>query len=251
MTNKRPTAIICVMLRGILKGLRDIIYPPVCLSCRASLKNRSAIDNAVCAECWSSIKRNSPPFCRGCGRHTTKRTGYCAACSGERFYFDRAYGACRYDDRVKELIHAFKYGGRDYLGRTLGRLLADFHNEYGFLISAAEIIIPVPLHPARLREREFNQSRILCERLCEASGKIIMPDNLVRERRTRAQAELDGQDRFSNVRGCFRVKNPGALSGKHLLLVDDVLTTGATLSEAARALKTAGAGAVTVLALAN
>ena len=251
MTNKRPTVIICFMLRGIFAGLRDIIYPPVCLSCRASLKNRSAIDNAVCAECWSAIKRNSPPFCRGCGRHTAAGTGYCAACSGEHFYFNRAYGACRYDDRVKELIHAFKYGGRDYLGRTLGRLLADFHNEYGFLISAAEIIIPVPLHPARLREREFNQSEILCGRLAAASGKEIMTGNLVRNKRTRTQTEFDGQDRFSNVRGCFLVKDPGPLSGKHLLLVDDVLTTGATLSEAARALKKAGAAAVTALALAN
>lgn len=251
MTNKKPAVIICPMLGGLLKGLRDIVYPPVCLSCRAGLKNRGSVDGVVCAECWGNIAMNAPPFCPGCGRHVTAGKVRCAACSGRRFYFDRSYGACRYDDTIKELLHAFKYGGKDYLGKTLGRLLACFYREYGFLFSGADLMIPVPLHPARQREREFNQSRILCECLSAVSGKEVLDGVLIRRTRTRAQAELEKEDRILNVQGCFLVKDEGPLREKHILLVDDVLTTGATLSEAAKTLKSAGAAAVTALTLAN
>lgn len=251
MTNERPTVIICPMLRGLFKGLRDIVYPPVCLSCRASLKNKGSVDEAVCAECWGAIRMNAPPFCEGCGRHFPAGTGRCPDCSGRHFHYDRSFGACRYDDRIKELLHAFKYGGRDYLGRTLGRLLAAFYREYDFLFASAEILIPVPLHPSRLREREFNQSAIFCECLASASGKTVADGMLLRRTRTRPQAGLEKEDRILNVRGCFLVKNGAPLAGKHILLVDDVLTTGATLSEAAKALKDAGASKVTALALAN
>ncbi len=251
MTNKRPTVIICAMLRGLLKGLRDIVYPPVCLSCRACLKNRGSVDETVCAECWGSIRMTAPPFCGGCGRHLPAGTGRCPACAGRHFHYDRSFGVCRYDDTIKELLHAFKYGGRDYLGRTLGRLLSDFYREYYFLFSSAEMIVPVPLHPSRLREREFNQSEILGECLAAASGKPVAGGMLVRRTRTLPQAGLEKEDRISNVRGCFLVKDGITLEGKHILLVDDVLTTGATLSEAAKALKDAGAAEVTALALAN
>ncbi len=241
------------MLHRLLSVLTDIIYPKVCLVCKKQLPGNKSADNLVCVECWGKIQKNPPPFCFSCGRHLKKPVTHnvCPVCRRKQLYFDRAFSPCLYEGAIKELIHAFKYQGKDYLGPLLSGLMTEFIEEYNLPINMLDLIIPVPLHKARLREREFNQAQILCEHIGRKFNKLISPDVLSRLRPTKTQTELETGERFLNVRDSFAVIKKETVKEKNILLVDDVLTTGATCSEAARALKSAGANVVFVLTLAN
>jgi len=242
------------MLRNLLKGLVDLVYPKACVVCKSSIYNRPSIDEVVCAGCWEKIKKNVPPFCHSCGRQLRKNNltkHICPECVRKKLHFDRAYSPCVYDGAIKELIHEFKYKGKDYLGRTLSKLMIDFIKEYDLPVGYMDFIVPVPLYKSRLREREFNQSHILSKHIGQEFGKGILDNTLIRHRLTQTQTELDIEKRAANVRDSFSVRNNSILRGKNILLVDDVLTTAATSSEAAKTLKNAGANIVFVLTLAN
>jgi len=242
------------MSSGIINALLDIIYPKTCLACKRNLKGIPAVDNLVCLECWGKIKRNLPPFCYSCGRHlgnSYPAKHICGRCVKMPLRFDRAFSPCVYEGIIKDLIHEFKYKGKDYLGSTLGRLMIDFIKEYDLPMQYIDAIIPVPLHQTRLREREFNQAEILSDYIAKEFHKEVLGRSLIRHRPTRTQTELENEERFLNVKGSFSLKDSGAVRGKNILLVDDVLTTAATSSEAASVLKSAGAHIVFVLTLAN
>ncbi|MDP3732847.1 MAG: ComF family protein [Candidatus Omnitrophota bacterium] len=240
------------MLRKILNVLTDILYPKACLVCKRHLKAIACVDNLVCTQCWAKIKRNSPPFCRCCGRHLEKPVkNICPACIRKQLHFDRAFSPCAYEGVLKELIHTFKYQGKDYLGTTLTRLMTEFIEEYNLPMDLLDLVIPVPLHKTRLREREFNQAQILSNHIACRFGKKVSHDNLRRLRLTKTQTELEIGERLLNVKGSFAATKKEDIKGKNILLVDDVLTTGATCSEAAYALKDAGANIVFVLTLAS
>jgi competence protein ComFC len=237
----------------LISGLKDIIYPKTCLICKQNLA-ANCPDEFVCIKCWAAIKKNTPPFCRRCGRTLDKESlakTYCSACLKTPLYFDRAFAPCIYEGAIKDLIREFKYRKTDYLADTLSKLMVDFIREYDLPISSIDVIIPVPLHPARLREREFNQAELLTKNIASAFALMVSADNLVRLRHTRTQTELESSKRLENVKDSFSVKSPDRVKGKNILLVDDVMTTGATSSEASRALKNAGANKVFVLTLAN
>jgi ComF family protein len=241
------------MLRNLINGLVDIIYPKVCLVCKNKL-GPQAIDNLVCGECWAKIKKNQPPFCHSCGRHLSKTNltkNICQLCLKRPAHFDRAFSPCSYEGITKILIHEFKYGSKDYLGFTLNRLLTEFIREYDLPLSVLDLIVPVPLHKTRLREREYNQAEILSRHLAGEFKKELVPDILIRNRYTKTQTELESDKRPENVRGSFSINKATLLKNKNILLVDDVLTTGATSSEAAAVLKEAGAKIVFVLTVAN
>jgi competence protein ComFC len=242
------------MLRRLYNGLIDIIYPKICLSCKSKLKKSLCVDDIICLECWGKIKKVSPPFCRRCGRHLEKADfdkNICPRCLKDDPHFDRAYAPCVYEGVLKELIHGFKYSKKDYLGRILSNFMADFIREYKLPVELIDMIIPMPLHSSRLREREFNQAQILGENLGKEFNMRVRTDVLKRVRATKTQTSLQDSQRLSNVKGSFCVTKPDSLNGKSVLMVDDVLTTGATCSEAALALKNAGAYKVIVLTLAN
>jgi ComF family protein len=152
---------------------------------------------------------------------------------------------------IKDLIHAFKYKNKDYLGAILGKLMIEFIKEYNLPINFIDLIVPIPLHKSRLREREFNQAEILSRGVGLEFNKEILRDAFIRQRMTKTQTELQPNERVRNVKDSFLVLDNKFIEGKNILLVDDVLTTGATSSEAARTLKNAGAGVVFVLTLAN
>lgn len=242
------------MLKDVIKGVVDLIYPKICIVCRNKLSEKSNIDNLVCMECWWKIKKNLPPFCYSCGRHLEKThftKHICPACIKNKLHFDRAFSPCVFEGITKELIHEFKYKNKDYLGRPLSRLMIEFIKEYDLPLNYLDFIIPVPLHNSRLREREFNQAEILSRHIAATFNKRVLTDNLIRNRSTRNQIELDEKNRLLNIKGCFSIKESQEIKGKNVLLVDDVLTTSATSSEAAFALKNAGANIVFVLTLAN
>jgi len=241
------------MLRRFINGLADIVYPKTCLACKNKIKGQAA-DNFVCLKCWADIKRNLPPFCSSCGRQLDKKNLYkniCPACLKTKLHFDRAFSPCVYTGVIKNLIHEFKYKNKDYLGALLSKLMIEFIKEYNLPMDYLDFIIPVPLHKSRLREREFNQAQILSEHIAAEFKKGLLTDVLLRQRKTQTQTQLESNERFLNVRGSFAVTKWEAIKGKNLLLIDDVLTTGATSSEAALSLKNAGANIVFVLTLAN
>jgi ComF family protein len=237
-----------------MAALVDMVWPKTCLACRVRLKNRASVDNFICSDCWMKIKRNLPPFCYRCGRHIEKANvtkNICPSCIRKPLHFDRAFSPCVYEGVLKGLIHEFKYKNKDYLGPTLSKLMTEFIAEYSLPMDLIDSIIPMPLHKTRLREREFNQAEVLSRHIAGEFNKPVLNDVLKRPRYTKTQTGLEEEQRFLNVKDSFVVTNKENVAGKKILLVDDVLTTAATSSEAAYSLKKAGANIVFVLTLAN
>lgn len=240
-------------MRNLITGLGNIVYPKTCHICKNKVTPASVAE-LVCTACWSKIKLNLPPFCRSCGRNLTGRKSVknvCSSCIRQTLYFDRAFSPCLYEGTIKELIHAFKYTGKDYLSAILAKPMIEFIKEYNLPIRIIDAIMPIPLSKTKLREREFNHALLLARHIAGEFNKQVAEDKLLRLRNTRSQTELDDAGRFLNVKDAFSVNNRQAINGKNILLIDDVLTTGATASEAAKALKMSGTNIVYVLTLAS
>ena len=243
-----------------LTALVDLLLPPFCAVCDAPL--RDGRRDPLCGACWGTIERVTPPLCAVCGleigRYRTTPTpadepppvARCGPCRTRPPAFTYARSAARYDDVVREALHAFKFGGR----RALAGPLADLIAETGLAslpVAAPELLVPVPLFPGRERARGFNQSALLARRVGRAWGVPAHRDVLVRAVDTRAQTELTGRERRQNVRGAFRVRRPDTVAGRHVIVVDDILTTGSTAGACALALRHAGATTVGVLTVAR
>jgi ComF family protein len=225
----------------------DLVFPPLCPVCDGLLGTGRR--DPLCGACWEALERISPPWCRCCGAPLGIE-GLCGACRTRRPRFAYARAALRYGDVAREAIHAFKFGGRRGLANPLGDLLA------GLGVSALpgavpDLLVPVPLHPRRARERGYNQAILLALRLERAWGVPVAADVLLREVPTLPQADLDAAARRRNVRDAFAVRRPEVIEGRHVVLVDDVLTTGATAGECARVLIRAGAATVGVITVAR
>lgn len=234
-------------LRRWVTAVVDLVFPPLCPVCREMLG--AGRRDPLCGVCWEALERIAPPWCRCCGAPLGVE-GLCGACRGRRPHFAYARAAARYGDLVRETIHAFKFGGRRGLANPLGDLLAGLG--LGALPGAApDVLVPVPLHPRRARERGYNQALLLARRLERAWGVPVVADALIRAVPTRPQTDLDAAARRRNVRDAFAVRRPALIAGRHVVLVDDVLTTGATAGECARSLTRAGAAAVGVLTVAR
>ena len=239
------------MLTSALKrtggALLDLVLPPRCIACGEEVE---AV-NALCAACWRKITFLGEPCCARCGlpfAHELGDGALCGACAEGPPAYDRARSALRYDDGSRKLILAFKHGDRlhgapafgDWMRRAGARLLAD-----------ADLLMPVPLHWTRLFSRRYNQSSLLAHAVHRAGGPPVAPDWLIRKRRTVSQGEFGPEGRQRNVRSAFALKPGKSVQGRKIVLVDDVLTTGATVEECARVLKRAGADRVDALALAR
>lgn len=242
------------MLKRILRALEEIIYPRYCLLCHIRIALENQLREVICRDCIEKIRPNSPPFCRKCGRKSLKfdaSGNICAECSKTQFCFDRAWASCSYEGVIKEMVHNLKYGNKINLAKVLSRLMIDFVSDYHLPLDSCDCAIAIPLSPRKLREREFNQAEILADTIARHFNLKVQGNNLKRIRDTKSQTELEKSKRWQNMQGAFTVKEPNAVKDKTILLIDDVLTTGATASEAARALKNAGAAGVYVLTLAN
>lgn len=174
----------------------------------------------------------------------------CGACRRRPPVFAYARAAVRYEDVAREALHAFKFGGHRALGAPLGDLLIEAV-EGRLPGGLPDLLVPVPLHPRRERERGFNQSRLLARRVGRAWGCPVRDDVLVRAVATPSQTTLDGAARRANVRHAFRLRRPELVAGRHIVLVDDILTTGATVSECVRCLGEAGPRTVGILTVAR
>jgi ComF family protein len=236
------------MFQSVLEVASSLVFPPECETCKAVLPPLPAV--GICAKCESEIRPIAPPHCPICGR-TLKGAGpRCVECLESVFHFDRAYACAPYEGQMKEFLHTYKFGGRKYLAHFFIRLMSRFFD--GHLKSAEyDTMLPMPLDAEKFRERGFNQSALISAALAKRLGLPHEPALLKRYGSTSPQSLLPKEARKLNVAGRFFVKDASALRGKRVLLIDDILTTGSTASEAARTLKEAGARHVTVLACAR
>jgi ComF family protein len=240
-----------------LDWLVDWLYPPRCRACGGRIHGRDA--EYFCSICWERIQLVSHPLCDLCGRPFPDAAGAdhaCGACLSRppRFVAARAW-ACYPREELEEhplrqVVYKFKYGRRISLGKPLGRLMARGCRE--FLDGCqADLIVPVPLHPKRLRWRGFNQALLLARQVSRAYKIPADPFVLRRDHATPPQTQLPEDERRRNVRGAFSLDPDRSVDGKTVLLVDDIYTSGATVNECSRVLKREGAKAVFVLTLAR
>jgi ComF family protein len=226
----------------------DVLLPPLCLGCRTRITSH----DALCPACWRRIDFVRPPLCDRLGLPMPYDTGgvmVSAAAVADPPDFARARAVASFDGVMRELIHAFKFHDTHNARRLFGRWLAEAGQD---LLSDADILVPVPLARWRLLARRFNQAQILAAEVAHIANKPVKPFALIRTRSTPHQVGLTRAQRQRNVAGVFRVpaSEIATVSGKAIVLIDDVITTGATASAAALALKRAGARRVDVLALA-
>lgn len=235
-------------VRGALIVLGDWILPPACLSCRTPLTGH----DALCATCWNRIDFIRPPLCDRLGLPMPFDTGgtmISAAAAADPPDYGRARAVAHYRGVMRELIHDLKFHDRHDARQIFGRWMVSAGAE---LLVGADVLVPVPLGRWRLLARRFNQAALLAQEIARTSGVPCEPLALVRRRATASQVGLTRLERRENVRGAFAVATGRGdrIRGRNVVLVDDVVTTGATAGACARALKRAGAARVDVLALA-
>lgn len=247
-----PRSLLASWVHWAGRGLADTLIPPQCLACRHPLSTH----DTICAPCWSEIAFIRPPLCDVLGIPLPFDPGtgaggpvVSAGALANPPHYDRARVAAQFGGVMRDLIHAFKYADRHDPRRLFGRWLAQAAQT---LIADADLMIPVPLHPQRLRARRYNQSAILAQELSRITRLPCSMDTLVRRRRTSPQVGLTRDQRRQNLQSAFTVSGAAAnrIIGQRILLVDDVITTGTTIDTCARVLKRAGASAVDVVALA-
>ena len=200
---------------------------------------------------WAKIVFIDAPVCDGCGAPQDFATGQrCATCLAKPFAFARARAACVYDDASRGLVLRFKHGDAVDLGRLFARWIARSARE---LLEDSDAVAPVPLHRGRLLRRRYNQAAEIARPLARMARLQYLPDALVRRRATASQGVKSGGARKRNVQGAFEVSETGALQvkGRRILLIDDVLTTGATAEACAKALLKAGAREVRLAVVAR
>jgi ComF family protein len=234
--------------KALLRGALDLIFP------RETLDGEPTVGaHGLSPEAWARIQFLDGPVCHGCGAPFEYDQGpgaRCAACLARPRAFDAARAACLYDETSRDPILKLKHADRTDLAplfvRWLSRAAAD-------LLAEAEAIAPVPLHPLRLLKRRYNQAAEIARPLARLSGTAYLPDVLVRRRATESQGGKSGSGRRRNVAGAFVVpeRRRVQVEGRRILLIDDVLTTGATAEGCARALKQAGAARVDLAVLAR
>lgn len=226
----------------------DILFPPICLNCQKHLGDKNKF---VCDNCLATIKLNNTLFCPVCRARLAENKRIC--------HYDSSYllaAAGNYDDPVlQNLIHYFKYKGFKNLAPVLVEILIKYLKSLSLSIVNSQrsivVVIPLPLYKKRERERGFNQAKLLAESVVKQFNlELIEP--LKRIKNTKPQSQIkDPERRQSNVFNCFTIKNPEAVKGKNIILVDDVFTSGATMNEAVKVLKQNGAKQIIALVLAK
>ena len=237
-------------LRPLLPALRtaaDLLYPPACVVCGCSLGH----GQYLCGSCTESTPGIEPPFCEICSRHFDGEIPAgipfaCSDCLAHEFAFQCAVSARRHSGVARDLVVRFKYERQYYLRQPLCDWLAEaFHEDLRLRDPPVTALVPVPLHSRRERERTFNQASVLARLLARRVGLPVWPA-LRRVRFTDTQTALTRAERLLNLRDAFAPARR-SVTGAHLLLIDDVFTTGATVDECARVLHGAGAASVRVL----
>jgi ComF family protein len=233
------------------RALLDLLLPPQCVTCDAPVD----APGLMCADCFRRTGFITEPFCICCGvpfahARLASTAGLCPGCEATPPVFHRARAALRYDAQGRRLILPLKHADRQELAGTLAPHMARAGAE---LLREADVLVPVPLHRARLFHRRYNQAALLAFRVGKIAGRPCVPDALVRLRATESLGEKSAEERAAEVAGAFAVRasRAAAVAGKRVVLVDDVMTSGATANACASTLIAAGVTSVDVLAAAR
>jgi len=223
--------------RAMLQALLDLLFPRRCVNC-------GVVGEWLCPSCLTQIPLIEFPVCPHCGR-PMRREQLCSTCRDHSLQIDGIRSVAYFEGPLREAVHHLKYRGMRAIAEPLGALMAHYWREHPL---PAEVIVPVPLHPSRQRERGYNQAALLARHLGAEIGLPVHEGCLIRERATAPQVELTAEERRKNVQDAFRCLD-GSLAGKRVLLVDDVCTTGSTLEACAVALRQGGVRSVWALTL--
>lgn len=247
-----PLGRLTARLRRAGGGLLDVLLPPRCLGCEAEV----AQQGTLCPSCFGGLSVITAPFCTRCGvpfAHAAQagtEAETCPRCRNRPPAFRQARAALRYDEGAKRLILPFKHGDRTHLALPLARQMA---RAGAGLLARAELVVPVPAHWRRLIGRRYDQAALLAQAVGRIAGRQVVPDLLRRTRRTPPLGQKGAAERAATVDGAFAMGRHGRqlVTGRQVLLVDDVMTSGATAEACAQVLLAAGAAAVDVLAVAR
>jgi ComF family protein len=243
-----PFKHIACAAQSALRRVLDLALPPLCAACREPVEGRG-----LCPACWSKLSFITRPYCERLGTPFVYDPGpgiLSMEAIADPPAYNRARAAVRFDEISRVLVHALKYGDRLDLAPMMGRWISQAGRE---LLAEADALVPVPLHWRRLWARRFNQSAMLAAAVSRQTGLPVAAGALQRVKPTAQQVGLSRTERAANVQGAFRVPGDGkaAVTGRRLVLIDDVLTSGATVDGCARALPRAGAANVDVLVFAR
>jgi len=235
----------------IQRALFDLIFPSQCKICGGVL----GAAKWVCKGCLGNTRFISPPYCDCCGIPLSPlflevERPLCKECQSRPMYFREARAVALYKGVMRECIHLFKYEKKEALSKPLGELMIESMNDY-WGGKSFDLIISVPLHPARKRERGFNQAELLARAIKEHLALPLDIHSLRRIKPTTSQTTLNRRERLQNVKGAFQAKDKSAFFKKKILLIDDLFTTGATIDECSRIMIEAGAQEVYALTLAR
>ncbi|MEI8062988.1 MAG: ComF family protein [Verrucomicrobiota bacterium] len=233
-----------------LSRIVSLIYPRNCQFCTIPLLEHER--GVICPSCLALAKRIKPPFCRRCSLPFSGQLDdliECGYCKDLKFRFSRATAACRAEGLVRDCIHRLKYKREMYFSFHLAGWLIDAGREH-INWNAVDAIVPVPLHPLKQRDREFNQAELLTRSLSREFDKPVIANGVRRVKETQTQTKLDASARRANLRAAFAAGR-GQVTGLRLVLVDDVFTTGATLDSCANLLINQGAVDVVALTVAR
>jgi len=233
----------------MLAPILNLLFPPQCLICNGSV----AANGTLCLPCWQQVRFITDPMCACCGAPFDYALGpeaICGECMREHPVYARGRAVFRYDEHSRALVTKLKYADQAQLAAIYGKWLANFGKT---LATASDVIVPVPLHYWRFLGRRYNQSALLAYAMAKQCGLPVLPDGLKRTRKTLPQPGLTRKQRQDNVRGAFAVsqKHIAKIKGKSVLLIDDVMTTSATIDQCSKVLLKAGAAQVYVLTLAR
>ena len=231
---------------SLTEAFVNLFFPLFCIICGEPLEPGNKI--FLCSACLGKVKRIREPVCEKCGKPGSR--SLCEECRKTKQYYTIARAAGIYDGILRECIHKLKYGGELFLAKTLANFMVDALKQFPEL-AQCNLIVPVPLHRVRERERGCNQAYLLARGISNVFKVGISGGNLRRVRRTSPQTDLPRSLRLSNVRGIFGVRDSSEFNGQELLLIDDVYTTGSTVNECSKTLIEAGAKSVCVLTAAR
>jgi competence protein ComFC len=232
-------------------GLAELVFAPegICPVCAQERSVRQGLGR----NCLERLLLVTPPVCSCCGRPlrlNLQNHSICKQCAATEYYFRQARAVALYEGALREYLADLKYRFRPELGVALGELLVEW-SKLNREWRQNDLIIPVPLHQQRIAVRGYNQAELIARPLGEYWGKRILTETIIREKLTPKQNDLSKNERFVNIANAFRVLKPKMVAGKRILVIDDIMTTGATVSEVARTLLKAGALRVDVLTVAT
>lgn len=234
------------ILHHIFETAITFLYPAQCKVCEETIGLESV--SYLCKTCWNDLRIVEPPWCEICGNPSTDEV--CSQCATNPPRYGKLRTVAMYDAILQKVVHLYKFEGRITLAKHLIELMIE-NMPYDCNISEYDYILPIPIHKKRLRERGFNQSKLLAQGIAQVNRVDILTDALVRSRNTSPQSSLARDERQTNIIGAFEVKNSEEIRGKRILILDDVFTTGATIREAVNVLWDVDPEEIDVLTLAR